>query len=259
MRFMVLWFLLTVPISFADSNPSVYPPFWGEWEEARRHYDVGNFEDALESFKENPSSDANYYYNLGTVYLKMGQVGRAFAYLEKAHTMAPRDADIQINWNQARSALSRVLGEKNIDPTSNWIESIADNAPLYEVRSILAVFGWILVLVWLRNYYKSRKFWKTLSHPASLFTLTAVGITSSLLFAQTVTQRQPAAACLDAQVIRSGPGDQFLEIAKLSPGTKVRMIGSPTSHSSNSDELWRQIRYSGDSIGWVRDSSLLPL
>jgi uncharacterized protein YgiM (DUF1202 family) len=81
-------------------------------------------------------------------------------------------------------------------------------------------------------------------------------MTAGVYFTQRITNTNPPAICLENQSIRSGPGEQFMELTKMEPGEKIRLLGP--SEQTNT-EVWRQIRYMGDKIGWIRASSLLPL
>ncbi|OFZ70322.1 MAG: hypothetical protein A3K03_03895 [Bdellovibrionales bacterium RIFOXYD1_FULL_44_7] len=227
-----------------------------KWEEFRSFYDTGKYQEAIQSLKRHPSNDANYFYNLGNTYYRLGQFGLATAYLEKSNRTRAHDPDIQQNLSLAKAALSKQIGEDRIDPASGWIESISDNAPLDEIRGILGLFAFVLTLLWIRSYYKSRSLKRTLLQPAGLLGLLALAITASLYLIQRLNASSPPAVAVTAESIRSGPGEQFIELTRIEPGMKIRLL---EKSAKSGDEAWQQIRYSKSSIGWIKESSLLPL
>lgn len=243
---------------------------------------AGKIEEALVVLKTHADQSATYYYNVGTLSMQLGHSGEALAYLEKAKKLKPHDSDIQQNLNIARASLARVLGTERLDPASTWVESLADHMPLDEIRGTLGLVGLILAIFWIRSYLKTRNLRKTFLYPAALFSLVAFGVTGVLYGAQRLAEAHPPAVCLERQTIRSGPGDQFIALAQVEAGTKIRLLG-PT------DSQWAQVRYAeiatpevnpdasggkvtetrigetrigqriGQRIGWIKLEGLLPL
>ena len=245
-------FILTQP-ALTDSPPLP------QWQNIRNLYDAGKYEEALRVLTENPLPTASYYYNLGNIHYRLGKYGQATAFYEKANRLHPHDPDIQHNLKLSRSTLSQVLGQETLSPSSSWLESMADNIPPDEVRGILGVVAFIVLLFWTRSYLKTKKFKATLLRPSGYLGLIAFFITVSLYAAQRVAQSNPPVICLEEQTVRSGPGDHFLALAKINQGVKLRFVGQSAQGSSDPSETWQQIRYAPDSIGWIRASSLLPL
>ena len=230
-----------------------------DWKNAQDTYKAGKLEDSLRLFMQNPSGDASYYYNLGTINFKLGHYGLAVAYLEKANRQRPHDPDIQFNLNLAKGSLGQAIGTDHLDPASTWVEAAADRVPLDEIRGIIGLMGFILAVFWSQRYLKTRRLDETLLRPAGLISLFALLMMVGVYSAQRLAQSHPPAVSLDSLIIRSGPGDQYLELSRAQPGMKLRVLG-PVANSSNSkDEVWRQIRYTPEEVGWVRASSLLLL
>jgi hypothetical protein len=250
------------------------------WQQASSHYQSGNFAEAFRDLQSQPSDDARYFYNLGTVLLRLGRLGHSLAYLEKANRMQRHDPMIQHNLQIARSSLGSVIGAGRLDPASTWAEEIADRVTLEEIRGALGLVGSILVLMWMRFYLRTRRLRKTLLHPAAIIASAAFVITCGLYAAERLAESHPPAVLLERQTVRSGPGDHYLELAEIESGMKLRILGpiadstttavstlgsSETMSGANAPaapkpgEPWRQVRYSQDGIGWVRASSLLLL
>lgn len=241
----------------ASSEPSLA---WGKWEDSRSLYDAGRLDEALSALLSNPTPDAHYFYNLGNVYYRLGQPGVAVAYFEKANRLKAHDSDILHNLAVARSTLQQQIGIQRLDAASTWIESLVDRVPLDEIRSTIGLLAFIVSLVWIRGYRKHRNLGKTLLRPAGLLGLLGLAITVSLYLAQRLAASSPPAVCTQAHSIRSGPGDQYLDLGKLEAGMKIRLLNqSATSEGAGASELWQQIRFTHSEIGWIRASSLLLL
>jgi hypothetical protein len=272
-------------------------------------FDSGAYADALRQLQSNPSDDATYYYNLGTTLLKLGKPGQAVAYLERANRLEPHDVSIQQNLQISRTTLGHLVGTEKLDPASTWSENVADNLRLDEIRGAFGLVGFVIALFWIRSYLKSRRIRQTLMKPAGIMGIGALLITAGLYGVERVAGMSPAAVCLDRETIRSGPGDQYVELSQCESGMKIRILGptaeaqsapvalvptadaaaiSPSSVPSaapstanavpvpssapsanaaidsassapTAPQLWRQVRYSADGIGWVRASGLLLL
>jgi Flp pilus assembly protein TadD len=238
---------------------------WSDWENAKNSYDAQKFQEALHELQKHPKNDANYFYDVGTIYYRIGKLGEAVAYLEKANRLRPHDPDIQHNITIVRSALGRSIGPEKVDPASSWTEQLADRISLDEVRATLGLVGILLVLVWIRVYLKSHCVRRLFLEPSSLIALLAFTITAGIYGIQRGSEANPPAIVLQKQVIRSGPGDHYLELSQVEEGSKVRLLGPSAKNtfrphkSDEPEETWRQIRFSSDGIGWIRSSSLLTL
>jgi hypothetical protein len=148
--------------------------------------------------------------------------------------------------------LSRLIGAEKVDPASNGLESMADRVSLDEVRGTLGLLALLVALLWTRAYLKTRDVVRTLLQPAGFVGLIGFALTSGLYLAERVASSHPPAFVVERQVVRSGPGDQFIQLAQMEAGVKLRLMGPQ-------DQGWSQVRYSHDAIGWIRTSSLLLL
>lgn len=238
------------------------------WSEFRSLYDAGRTEEAASFLERNPPEQPNrspeYFFNLGTSYYRLGQFGKAVAYLEKAHSIRPDDPDTRKNLELARSKLARVLGsEERLDPAASWIEKYSELAARPEIRAASGVFWLVLLVRAWREYLRSnRSLHALLKSPGGSMTFVALFLLAGLALAGTLPSGRSAAICLERVTIRSGPGSGFLEMGAAEVGVKLRVLG-PSAQSANSPPdtpaVWRQVRYAHDSVGWVPDSSLLML
>lgn len=254
---------------------NVSPHSWGEWQEAKNHYDQKQYKEALKELQTHPHENGSYYYNLGTVSYRLGELGRAVAYLEKGNRLASNDADIQYNLSVVRSALAQQLGADLLDPASSWWEKLADRVTIEQARATLGLMGLILSLLWIRAYLATRSLRKTFLNSAAFIAVLSFSITLGVYGIQRWAESSPPAICLEKDSVRSGPGAQYMELARIEAGSKVRLLGSSAADAlthpepsggaptqlglENNSEIWKQVRYSSESVGWIRASSLLTL
>jgi len=219
-------------------------------------FQAGKYSEALEILKSQPEPTARFHYNIGTVYYHLGKLGLAVAHLEKANHIQPHDLQTQRNLKLARQNLSTALGGKvELDPSSSWIEQLADRVNLDEMRGVLGLLGCLLLIVWIKRYRKTRRLRSTLVQPSAICTLLFLFVSLVLYVAERSSQATPPAIAMDGVSLRSGPGNEFLELTKIPAGIKLRVLQK--GQSSTGNEPWVQVRYSSEGVGWAPESSLL--
>lgn len=227
------------------------------WEQVNALARVGNWQEAIQVLEAHPNDrgeNPSYFYSFGTLHYQAGHFGLARAYLEKANRLLPHNTTIQHNLRLARKATSKIIGSERLDPASSWLESIADQIPLDELRGTLGLLALILTLIWTRVYWKSHSLRQTFFQPSGFFCALGFLVTVSLYGICRAAEQTPPLICLERQMVRSGPGDHYLEIHPVEVGTKLRLL--------DTSSLWYQVRFSRDSaggVGWVRASSVLVL
>lgn len=251
-RFFVLVFLLfslslVDRSAFAESGAN-----WSQWQDARTLYEQGKFEDAFKALSAQPSTDAFYFYNLGTIAYRLGRTGAALGYFEKANRLKSHDPDIRHNLEAVKADLSRTLGTEKLDPASSWAENLADHVSLEELRGVLGLMGLILSFFWIQIYRKSRSLRPTLLHPAGLIGSAMLAVLIGLYGLEIQANSHSPAVALLRETIRSGPGDTFVQLSTVEAGTKVRLLG-PSTNS------WFQVRFSRDGVGWIPAASLVVI
>jgi tetratricopeptide (TPR) repeat protein len=239
---------------------------WGEWETAKNLYDSQRFQETLDALHAKPLDNANYYYNLGTVYYKLTQLGPAIANLEKANRLRLHDSDIKYNLAIAKAVLGQAIGPDKLDPASTPLEQLADQISLDEVRTLLGFLGLLVLVVWIRAYLNTRSIRKIFTTSLGNIGLAVFILTTCIFGLERWSSSSPPAVSIQRHSVRSGPGEHFSELARLEAGSKLRLLPTLTEASSDlsiSDpgkaETWQQVRYSHEGIGWVKISSLLVL
>ncbi|MBU6152684.1 MAG: hypothetical protein KGP28_00150 [Bdellovibrionales bacterium] len=222
---------------------------------------AGKFKEAIEALKSSPTYDASYFYNLGVLHGKIGSPGQAVAYLEKANHLKPHDPEIQRNLILAKNALQSSLDSNNseigIDSTSSPLELFSDRIQADEIFGVIGMISLIVSILWIRAYLKTRNLLKTLLKPSGWFGLLGLIVVFAFYGFYRSANSTPPAVLITRELLRSGPGLTFPEIAPIETGVKVRLVGPPSSVNEN--ETWQKVRYKGNETAWLPASSLLPL
>lgn len=212
----------------------------------------GKFAEAVAAAREVTPQDAAYFYNLGTLLFRDGQIGPSVAHLEKAHALSPLDPAISKNLAATKVFLVQTLGEGRLDPASNLLERWADRLPLKVIQAILGLLigfsAWTIVQR-KRTQGGGKLFGVSLVFFLAISMLRmGMGLASS-------------AMVLELQTLRSGPGEQFLDLGRAEAGIKLRISGETriAEKAGSQTESWSQVRYSSDGIGWIKSSALLLL
>jgi hypothetical protein len=255
----LIFIISTLPLTSgwsAEARPEIG---WGEWSQAKSRFDSKQWQEAIAELLAHPRPlESSYHHNLGTTYLYSGEVAPAVAHLEKANRLRPHQPDIQNNLNLARQRLGEKMGQDRLDPASSGIEQLADQVPQEEVRANLAFFTLCLILVWIRNFSRSKKISSTFLHPASYLAMSAEALSLLIYLSSLWASHYPPAMILHSGVIRSGPGEHFQQLEQAECGVKVRILG-PSSEGEGDHEIWNQVRYDHESIGWIQAKNLMPL
>jgi tetratricopeptide (TPR) repeat protein len=156
------------------------------------------------------------YYNLGNVYYRKGERGRAVLWYERALENAPRDADVQFNLSLARSHI------KNEQP--DYLREIALYFTGNELGAALLLLTWLFFIVGgcvllgvLRNGTGTR------------FLLWSSGVLLVLVggwFAWNISLREEPRAIIIAPPgeVRNGPGEDYAVGFTIPEGSNVVVL-----------------------------------
>lgn len=221
--------------------------------EGNRQYQAGNYPDALANYDQvlrTGYESGPLYFNMGNCHYKLGDIGRAVLFYERAKRLMPRDEDVKANLSMAN--LSAV---DQIEPQADFLlVSIAHGLVHWIPRSQLSlflavfyVFGVLSLTVWIVSRVPWLRNWSV--RLSILFGVLFV-LSGLALFAQIREMRlRKEAVILAAQVdVQSAPGAEGLNVFALHAGTKVR-----TDQQSGD---WIEIILPDRKVGWVRKEVL---
>jgi len=228
------------------------------------HYEQDDFVGAKDRFLaaalvnwQNP----DLFYNLGNCYFRMGDLGRAILYYERAKELAPRDASITHNLDLARS---RIVDK--IEPSERNIlaQMFVDIYSLFNVNEwtvislalYLALMAVVIAATLLKSGAKSeesearkgtaRRMLVRIG--AALLVLGLFCWINTTIKVRAFNARDCGIVVAKAMKARSGPREEFAEVFELHSGTSVRIQASKDG--------WYQISIETGLSGWLPKESV---
>lgn len=223
--------------------------------ESHSLYDQGKFSEALETLEKHGLQSAQDYYNAANSLFRLGKLGKALAYYEKANALSPGNDDIEQNLT-----LTREYFEKSNVATKDqsfWFGKAVPflkQTPEWLVHLIFALTSLLLALLFFRAERKATKLADFFVQTPAVFAVLFAWLLTCGLEATYFTAKKVhwATVASDLVTARSGPGETFTELFKVSAGAKVELTGK-------SKDGWNQIRFSLGNVGWVMEKELLEL
>jgi hypothetical protein len=215
-----------------------------------RLYQEGRYREALENYlriEDEGFESGSLYFNIGNAYFKLGDLGHAILYYERAQRLLPRDEDVLANLQLARS-----LTADEITPlprfwllraVSWWVQLVSTSLlRLIVATAYLAAMLGIATMVLRRgtNIAVAGR-WMT-ACGAALVVIFGINL---LVRELRIGQPEEAVVMVEEVSVRSAPSDDAaLTVFAIHEGTKVRV-------DRRTDE-WLEIVLEDGKVGWVR-------
>jgi tetratricopeptide (TPR) repeat protein len=204
-------------------------------------------------------------HNLGVTYLRLEELGRARAWLERARKLAPRDRETR---DQLRALYSRL--DQPVPPPPSWLHALwqgaRDGLTYGEALALATLAGLaaaLLVGLWLLGERRAVGWLAAVAVAAAAFTW-------SIALAKAAEQLGPQRAIVvgEGASLRGGPGEEFGEIARLSEGAEVWALAGPRLRLGAGAALrvvreeggvWCEVRAAAGARGYIRRSLIEPI
>lgn len=228
-------------------------------EKATAEYNNDKYAQALELYLQAANEDgtsSDLYYNIGNTYYRMGDLGNAVLYYERALVLDPSNEDAETNLEFVNSKIeTRISEEKSfvIHVIDTFIESLTSNA-----WATIAAISFVLLIGGILLYVFS-----------SVVTLRKIGFFGggvmlivcvvSLLSAITVKSRVEAhnkAVVLSPSVTLSTvpriPKGKAEEAFTLTAGNKVTVVDSVENKNGEKVEMWYEVKADDTHRAWLK-------
>jgi tetratricopeptide (TPR) repeat protein len=227
------------------------------FDEGNQRYQEGDFDSALERYAQildDGLESGVLYYNIGNTYFKLGELGPAILYYERARRLMPGDGDLLANLDLARSLtaddIAPLPGFWLFRAVSWWVELLPRRALVWlvAIAYLIAIAAAILVIL----------------RPSTVLAawgrrLAIAGATVTLVFGVNLAVRELGVGAAEEAVImaketavQSAPSDDgALQIFAVHEGTKVR--------TDRRSDAWIEIILEDGKVGWVRADQLEPI
>ena len=227
------------------------------FDEGNQRYQEGNFDGALERYAQildNGLESGELYYNIGNTYFKLGELGPAILYYERARRLMPGDDDLLANLDLARSLtaddIAPLRGFWLFRTVGWWVGLLPRGALawLVAIAYLTAIAAAILVIL----------------RPSTVLgawglRVAIAGAIVTLVFGVNLAVRELGVGAAEEAVImaeetavQSAPSDDSaLQIFAVHEGTKVR--------TDRRSDAWIEIILVDGKVGWVRADQLEPI
>lgn len=224
------------------------------FESATQDYYSKNYKGALKKFLEVADEHPNngyLLYNIGNTYFKLGEVGEALQYYERARLFVPREPDLKINLDLASKKLSDEVGSSLSDYLRQTFYFWSDWLTVDELdlgyAAFASVFWLSLIVIFLRRsgFLRLR---------VLVATLLFLYLTGAVVVKNKLETPGEFAIVLKPEVdVRAVYMASEKPIFKLHEGTKVKITGS---QSFGEDQKWLRVELPEGQKGWVESDVL---
>jgi tetratricopeptide (TPR) repeat protein len=236
-------FLSTLPpVASGSANSSEELLF-----EANQAYKDGRFQDAVGGYLqliENGTENGHIYYNLGNAYFRLGDLGRAILYYERAHLLIPRDADLNFNLSYALDQTRDAIPASQSFINQSFFG--LDDVNLREMFFVFALLNFFFFgILFIRLFCKAE--WTYYIFLILLISIIFGSISFGLKWYQ--LKSDDRAVILEDEVnVLAGPDPKDTTLFKIHKGAVV--------HYERAEDGWALINLSKDKRGWIKSTDL---
>ncbi len=216
---------------------------------ANRFYEEGAFDQALDGYREILSQgyeSGPLYFNVGNCYYKLGQIGEAVLFYERARRLIAGDEDVQANLALANL---RVV-DKIPELPEFWPITVASGLINLLSRAVLLGLTFSLYFVFMTSIIV-----RSLARTGTVQSLSgrsaklsgALLLLFGLLLMAQIRQAQEhshAVIMIPTAHVMSAPGAEGVEVFTLHEGTRVRI--------DQASGQWLEIVLSDGNVGWLK-------
>ncbi len=224
-----------------------------QFRQANRFYEEGAFDQALSGYQEILSQgyeSGPLYFNVGNCYYKLGQIGRAVLFYERARRLIPGDEDLQANLVLANLKVVDKIPEL----PEFWPITLANGLIHLLSRPVLLGVTFSLYFIFIASIIV-----KTLARRGAVQSVGgrsailsgALLLLFGLLLVAQIRQAQEhnrAVIMVPTVHVMSAPGAEGVEVFTLHEGTRVRI--------DQTSGQWVEIVLTDGNVGWLKAETL---
>jgi tetratricopeptide (TPR) repeat protein len=238
----VLILLLALHLVPYEVNAKIDPSAQEDFFEANRAFRNDQFQEAVDGYLKliaNGIENGHLYYNLGNAYYRLGDLGKAILFFERARLLLPRDDDLIFNLTHARNQTVDAVADVQTFSLSDFLG--LDSFNLYEVFLVFTIInGFFFFIFGIRLYKKTE--WSLYLSIFLVIVISIGGCALALKWYQ-VTTDDRAVVLSDEVEVRAGPDPGDTALFKIHEGTVV--------HHERSEGDWALLHLSKDKRGWA--------
>ena len=223
------------------------------WERAQSAYVEGNYELAAEEYRaivDGGEYSLKLYYNLGNAYFKLGDMGRAILFYNRALRLAPSNEDVRHNLALAESQIKDRITAVPEFFVKTWVRALrnAMSCTAWSVLSLLtaAAFLAMLLLFLLASPIVVRKvgFYGGVAMLLLFICTTSFAVASR----NDILSREGAVVLSSAISVKSSPDRSATDLFVLHEGTKLRILAEVDG--------WYEVVIADGKKGWIESHTV---
>ncbi|TDI24934.1 MAG: tetratricopeptide repeat protein [Acidobacteria bacterium] len=227
------------------------------FDEGNQRYQEGDFDGALERYAQILDAgleSGELYYNLGNTYFKLGELGPAILYYERARRLMPGDGDLLANLDLARSltadAIVPLPGFWLFRAVGWWVGLVPRPALVWLVALAYLAAMTAVILVILRPATVLAAWGKRVAIAGTAVTL-VFGLNLAVRELGIGAAEEAVIMAAETEVQSAPSDDSALQIFAVHEGTKVRI--------DRRSDAWIEIVLEDGKVGWIRADQLEPI
>jgi tetratricopeptide (TPR) repeat protein len=248
---------LTATIWLGLLAPGVSAGQGAYFDEGNQRYQEGDFDGALERYVrilDEGLESGELYYNIGNTYFKLGELGPAILYFERARRLMPGDDDLLANLELAQSLtadeITPLPGFWLFRVVSWWVGLLPRPALVWLVALAYLTAMTAITLVVLRPATALAPWGRRVAAAGAAVTI-VLGINLGVREMGIGAPEEAVIMAEEVEVQSAPSGDSTLQIFAVHEGTKVRI--------DRRSEAWIEVVLEDGKVGWVRADQLEPI
>ena len=223
------------------------------WDTGNKAYINGNYTEALEYYTailNEGKYSAKLYYNVGNTYFKLGDMGRAILFYNRALRLTPNSDDVQHNLKIALAHTKDNIAQIPEFFLNRWMRTLSRsmNCTAWSIFSLAAIGVMLIFLLFffLGTSLKVRK----AGFYGTLLAVLLVIFTSSFALAErkNMLSLDEAIVLSSAISVKSSPDKSATDLFVLHEGTSVRILSEIDG--------WYEITIADGKKGWTESSNV---
>lgn len=232
-------------------------------DKANAEYNKDNYKQALELYLQATKEDgtsSDLYYNIGNTYYRLGDLGNAVLYFERALILNPRNDDARTNLEFVNSKIeTRILDEKS------FVLQIIDSIVEWQSSNTWAIISAICFLLLICNIilyiFADTIFLRKIGFFGGgiVFIVTIFSLLCAFSMKSRVEAQDKAiiiSPSVTLSTVPRQPKGKTEEAFTLTAGNKVTIVDSVENKNGDKIELWLEVKADDKHRAWLKKEHL---
>lgn len=232
-------------------------------QKANTAYEKDKYKDALELYlqaEKAKGSSSDLYYNIGNSYYRMGNMGRAILYYERALLLDPSNSDARTNLEFVNDKI-QIKSDTGDSFISEWIDSAVSTHSSNSWATLAAVFFLALLGAALLYVFARKVALRKIGFFGGwiLIAVMAFSIVCAFHMRDKMAVRDKAIVIVPSSTLSTSPRapkDKSEEAFLLTEGNKVAIVDSVENKTGMTAEKWYDVKAGDSHRAWIRSSDI---